>query len=399
MSELKSINRFRFLKLNKQRKRAIDKASTSMINPGFPVASLANRLHPRTQYLKVGAIKDWGNGCKTFELIPNPSKGTTELAYFQAGSYISLRLIIGDSKLTRAYSLSSSPRQSLTGEYAITVKRVKGGLASNYMLDHWKVGTEVTASGPLGNLTYLPVRDGKTIIAVAGGSGITPFYSLAQAINDGDEDCKMVLIYGSRNTSDILFRNELNNIAKHCDKIKVVNVLSEEKRAGYEHGFITASMIKKYAPQNESYSIFMCGPQGMYNFMAKELKKLGLDKKWIRQEVQAEAHDPRDFNDYLDNNVPDKVSATIYMNGERQTLKIPTNQTLLQSLEKNGIAVPAHCRSGECGWCHSKLISGNIFCPASMDHRRSADSIHNYIYLCCSYPLNDVTIEVPQAEI
>lgn len=399
MSELKSVNRFRFLKLNKKRQKAIADAPITRVNPGFPVGNLAGRLHPRAQYLKVAAIKNWNNDCKTFTLIPDNDRRTSELAYFKAGSYISLRLHVGKANLTRAYSLSSSPKQALSGKYEITVKRVNDGLASNFMLDHWKIGTTVTASGPLGTLTYLPIRDGKTIIALAGGSGITPFYSLAQAINDGDEDCRLVLIYGSRTSNDILFKDELDKIANNCKQVNVVYVLSDEQRAGYDHGFITADLIKKYIPQDNSYSVFMCGPQGLYDFMAQELPKLGIEHKWIRQEVQAEAHDPHDFDDYLDHDVPHEVSVTIYMNGRKRQLRISTDHTLLQSLEKNGIAAPAHCRSGECGWCHSKLLSGKIYCPASMDHRRVADSIHNYIYLCCSYPLTDLEIEVPQPEI
>ena len=62
--------------------------------------------------------------------------------------------------------------------------------------------------------------------------------------------------------------------------------------------------------------------------------------------------------------------------------------------EAAGIAAPAHCRSGECGWCHSKLVSGEIYAPKSVDGRREADLLYGYIHPCCSFPLSDLTIEV-----
>lgn len=400
MSELKTINRFRFFKLNKERQQAIAQAPTTPVNPGYPVAKLAHELHPQVQHVTISNIKEWDKNCKTFTLVPDKENGTTNLAFFQAGAYISIRLNIGAATLTRPYSLSSSPRQAIAGQYQITVKRVPNGLASNYLLDHCPVGTKLNISGLLGNFTYLPIRDAHTVIGLAGGSGITPFYSLAQAIADGDEDCRLVLLYGSRTVDSILFHQEFNELAQKCDKIQVVNVLSDEEREGYEHGFITADLIKKYAPKNEDYSIFMCGPKGMYNFMNKELTKLHLDQKWIRQEVQGEVHDPNDFKDYQKyTNIPDNVQINVDINGNQQTITASSKQTILQSLEKNGIQAPAHCRSGECGWCHSRLISGKVFCPISMDHRRAADREFNYVYLCCTYPLSDVTLEVPQAEM
>ena len=60
-----------------------------------------------------------------------------------------------------------------------------------------------------------------------------------------------------------------------------------------------------------------------------------------------------------------------------------------------GIAAPAHCRSGECGWCHSRLVSGEVYCPKSVDGRREADYIYGYIHPCCSFPLSDLVIEIP----
>ncbi|MGN0287944.1 MAG: 2Fe-2S iron-sulfur cluster-binding protein, partial [Atopobiaceae bacterium] len=65
--------------------------------------------------------------------------------------------------------------------------------------------------------------------------------------------------------------------------------------------------------------------------------------------------------------------------------------------EKNRIAAPSHCRSGECGWCHARLVSGQVFCPAEVDGRREADRKFGYIHPCVSFPLSDLVVEVPAA--
>ena len=69
--------------------------------------------------------------------------------------------------------------------------------------------------------------------------------------------------------------------------------------------------------------------------------------------------------------------------------------TLLDALEKAGIRAPSHCRSGECGWCHSRLVSGDVYIPEDTDGRRLADKKFGWIHPCCSYPISDVTLDVP----
>ena len=352
---LKSINRLRFLHNNDERKQKIEAAPTTPQPKEFPVNKLSRQLHPDKQFVTIGEIKVWDDNCKSFTFIPDPTRGTEELAFFKAGSYLSVFLDINGMKLTRPYSISSSPQEALDGKVTLTIKRVPGGIASNYMLDHWKVGDKITLTGPLGEFVYLPVRDGSTVIGVAGGSGITPFHSFAKAIAEGDEDFNLVLLYGSRTEKDILFKDAFDAIQKQTDKVKVVHVLSDEEKPGYEHGFITADFIRKYAPA-EDYSIFLCGPAGMYSFLAKQIETLHLERKWVRHELQGEVHNPEKLPDYpTDRTVPAEVKITVRICGVEQTITASTSDTILQSLEKNGIAAPAHCRSGECGWCHSLL--------------------------------------------
>lgn len=295
--------------------------------------------------------------------------------------------------VNRAYSISSSPKEALKGFYDLTVKCVEGGLVSRYILDTWKAGTPVEVSAPEGDFDYVPLRDAPHVIAVAGGSGITPFLSFAKAIVDGDEDFSMTLLYGSRTADAILYREEFDRLAAATDKLNVVHVLSHEERDGYEHGFVTAELIQKYAPA-EPYSVFLCGPQQMYRFVDGELEKLGLERKYIRHELFGEFHDPKREPDYPAG-APETVQITVTIRGETRTVSGSANDSILQTLERSGIAVPSRCRSGECGWCHSRLISGKVYVPKPVDGRRLADHKFGYVHPCCTFPLSDIEIDVP----
>ena len=391
--KLWKLNPMDFTKMNPTRQAKIEAAPAKALpaTDSYVPNKIAKALHPGTQHVKVVEVVEQSSDTKTFWLEANEAKGTKALAWFSAGQYLSVTLDIGSMKLTRPYSLSSSPREALAGRYGLTIKRVKDGLASNYILDNWTVGTEVTVSEPLGVFTYEPLRDAKTIIGIAGGSGITPFRSLAKAIADGDEDANMVLLYGSRTLADAVFQAEFQ--ALEGPRFKLVNVLSNEEQENCEKGFITADLIKKYAPAGD-YSIFLCGPQAMYNFVDKEIEKLGLRKKFIRHELFGEYFNPAKEADYPKDVAPE-FKITVRIAGTEQTITAPADTSILRSLEAAGIAAPAHCRSGECGWCHSKLVSGEVYCPKSVDGRREADYLYGYIHPCCSFPLSDLVIEVP----
>ncbi|MGN0572964.1 MAG: FAD-binding oxidoreductase [Acutalibacteraceae bacterium] len=399
-SPIKSLPMRTFLPMLGNRQARFESGAAEIPAEADHAKELARALHPKRQYLKVSAVTERSSDCKSFTLVPDPSRGTSALAYFGAGKYLTVFQQVAGLPITRAYSISSSPSDSLKGFYELTIKRVDGGLLSNYILNNWEVGTEVEVSAPSGNFEYQPLRDASKVIGLAGGSGITPFLSMASAIADGDEDFELTLLYGSRNQDNILFREKLDEIAARTPKFKVVHVLSDADCVlpeGAERGFITAEIIKKYAPENEPYSVFLCGPQQMYAFADKELEKLNLERKFIRHEMFGEFHDPKNQPDYP-SDVPETVSITVTIQDETKTVTGSTSDSVMQILEKNGIAVPARCRSGECGFCHSHLISGKVYVPENMEYRRLADHKFGCIHPCCSFPLTDLTLNVPPAK-
>lgn len=386
----------KFTSLTPNRDAIIEAAPDTPIRPAgsYLANQIAKALHPKEQHVIVEKIIERAKDTKSYILAPDREAGTDTLAYFSAGQYLSVTVTVGDAVVTRPYSLSSAPKEALAGRYELTVKRVDGGLVSAYILDHFTVGTKLCVSAPLGTFTYEPLRDARHIIGIAGGSGITPFVSLAKAIADGDEDCSLTLLYGSRTLADSLFADEFAAIEKHCSRFKLIRILSEGEAEGCEKGFITADLIRKYAPEG-SYSIFLCGPQAMYTFVDAQIATLGLRRKFVRHELFGEYRNPAQDAAYP-GVAKEAFEVRVRICGEERVITVSANDTLLSGMEKAGIAAPAHCRSGECGWCHSRLISGQVYTPASVDYRRLADLKYGYIHPCCAFAVSDIAIEVPE---
>ena len=177
----------------------------------------------------------------------------------------------------------------------------------------------------------------------------------------------------------------------------MVHVLSHEEAPGYEHGFLTAELIQKYAPEGD-YSVFMCGPKAMYRFEEGEMKKLGLPKRRYRMEMSGDYLKASDNPDFPAEKKGKEFILTVDIRGEKQTVPCKAEESLLWAMEKAGIHAPSHCRSGECGWCHSKLVKGSVYVPKDADGRRAADDKYGWIHPCVSFPLSDVELCVYPTE-
>ena len=196
----------------------------------------------------------------------------------------------------------------------------------------------------------------------------------------------------------ILFLDEFEAIEKAtAGKFKLVNVLSHEEAEGCEHGFLTAELIKKYAPEGE-YSVFLCGPQAMYNFADKELEKLRLRRKFIRHELFGEYRNPQQNADYPKEAEGKTFRVHVKIWDEEYDVPCRYDESLLNAMERGGVTAPSDCRSGVCGWCRSRLVEGEVYVPASVDGRRAADKEYGYVHPCCTFPLSDVYIDVPKAQ-
>ncbi len=345
-----------------------------------PVNILSRRLHPSFQHMVVSSVKE-SKGAKTFRLVPDEEKGTKECAVFLPGEYVAVYVDINGVHTSRPYSLSSTPVDALNGFYEITVKPVSDGFVSSYILSSWHEGTHVTVSGPQGHFSYNPVRDTSPLLCIAGGSGITPFMSMIKAFGD---KTPITLLYGSRKKDETLFLDELEEMEKKYALLRCVFVFSDEEREGYEYGFISEAIIKKYMPSQNS-TVFICGPEKMIEFVDNELSLMGIEKRRIRHDT---------MNVTISSPVEKKVEVRVVSNGVETLLSGSSGETLLTILERGGVKAPSSCRSGECGFCRSLLKKGEVFIPQSVDKRRKKDRDYGYIHPCITYPMGDVEIEI-----
>jgi ferredoxin-NADP reductase len=120
---------------------------------------------------------------------------------FEPGQFITLSPIIGGQTIARCYTLSSSPTRPFS--FSITVKRVPGGVVSNWLHDHLKAGDRLTASGPAGNFT--PVGHPATkLLYLSAGSGVTPLMSMTRASFDLAAALDIVFVHSARTPADII---------------------------------------------------------------------------------------------------------------------------------------------------------------------------------------------------
>lgn len=365
----------RFKKMVPVRRKKLEEGSAEPLPATYRVNETAKVLHPGFQKATLVAAEQNTPDTKTYTFE------TEKPFYFRAGQYVTLGCKVGESLVSRPYAISSAPRAALGKKVSLTVK--KCGFFSGYLFDHAKAGDVFTLGDPSGEFCYEPVKDAPHIVGIAGGSGITPFYSMAQALADGTDDYKLTIFYGAKTEEDIIFKAQLD--ALRSDKIQIVYVLSDEAREGYEHGFISAEIIKKYV--SGDFTVMMCGPAAMYAYEDKELAAFGLPLRRIKKEANCVA--ARDV-------APKKYTLTVHIGFETYTVPADSCETVLTAMERAGLSVPAKCRAGGCGFCHSKLVSGK-FTLAGADKRRLADAKFGYFHPCCSYPDSDMELIVPRA--
>ena len=370
-------------RIKKSRKLAIEAADDSCV-PEDKINKLAAEMHPGKFTAVVSEII---SETKDAKRITFSSK---KIPFFRAGNYLTVELQIGNSIVTRAYSIVSSPIRAYKEKTIdIIVKDYKDGFVSSYMNHELKVGDEVILEVGLGDFNYEEFRDKKNIVAIAGGVGITPFIALAHDIVDRNLDLNLTIIYGSVNPNEIIAKDELESLVQ--DNIKVIHVISGNYKYNGEKGFITKEIIKKYSPRDCSY--FICGPKVMYDSVLKEFSQLNVDLRRIRSEAFP-ISDVSKIEGFPIESANKEFEIEVRQGTYSTRIMAKANESIATALERSGLRIHTSCRGGKCGVCRIKVISGNYFIPPQNDNRRETDKVYNYVYSCSTYPLSDMKIKI-----
>jgi ferredoxin-NADP reductase len=371
------------------------------------VQRVVSRIHPRRMRLRVTEIIQATPTAKTFRLerVDGP------LPPFRPGQYVNVFVDVDGVLTSRPYSIASAPQQGgetrgeTTGSLELTVRDKPGGFVAPYLLNEVRVGDELETTGPAGNFYHEPLIDGDDVVFLAGGSGITPFMSIIRHAVHNDRSLRIHLLYGNRVPDDMVYGDELAELAAGQPNLRHSVIISEPP-PGYEGliGFLSADIIREQVGDVTGKTFYICGPNVMYDFCLAALTELGVPRHKIKRELygppdvvaQGAAHGAAQELGW-----PEGLSADTLFNVEveaftlqgRETIRAPAGEPLLNSLERNGIVVPAVCRAGECSNCRVRLLSGRVFMAAHTGLRES-DRQHGYIHACVSYPLEDLRIRI-----
>ncbi len=127
---------------------------------------------------------------------------------YQAGQFLTLLVPVNGKKERRAYSLCSSPVEQ--PRLSVTVKRVTGGLFSNYLISQLQIGDTLDVLPPMGNFNFIPAATNRrTVVLIGAGSGITPLMAMAKSALHHETATQVQLIYANRNEDSVIFKNQL----------------------------------------------------------------------------------------------------------------------------------------------------------------------------------------------
>ena len=346
------------------------------------VGNKISEYHPKSLKLEVSEIIDVTADAKTFRLTSENGW----LPPFMAGQFINVFTEIDGVRTSRPYSLSSSPAQR--GYYEITVARIPTGFVSDYFLNTVKVGDKLEANGPAGHFHFNPVFHRKKSVYLAGGSGITPFVSMTRDVLESGKDREIYLIYGTRTEKAALFYEELKEKAAAYPNFHFELIVSDDPSFNGRKGFIDAACIGEIVGKTDDADFYICGPQVMNDFCVRELEKMGIDRKHVHREVFGARQDIENEPGWP-SELTGKEVFTLTVDGKKYPAR--SNESILTALERAGIKAPVCCRSGGCGMCRVKLLSGRVFTARGVLVRH-ADEKFGYIHSCKSYPISDVEI-------
>ncbi|WP_330228509.1 FAD-binding oxidoreductase [Nocardia sp. NBC_00508] len=338
--------------------------------------------HPKRLQLVVTAIIDETATTKTFRMS---SLDEAELPPFLAGQYVNV-FVDGTS---RPYAISSSPTRR--DYYDLTVRRVPGGRIGNLLLDTVQIGQVLTTTGPMGTFHHNPLFHGNDVVFLAGGSGVAPAMSMLRELADLGLDRTFHLIYGSRNASDVIFRDELDALAAARPTIRVDHVIAEPDADWTgATGFLTADTIENLVGALDDRMVYVCGPQALYPYALDQLTALGHPRKRIRFEANGAPNDPT-AQSHWPAGVDPAEEVTVTVGGS--SFRTPRNRPLLDALEDNGIRPEAACRSGECSLCRLRVVKGQVH-TAEEAKLRLSDAQFGYTHSCVAYPITDAELEL-----
>ncbi len=281
---------------------------------------------------------------------------------YAAGQFLTFKLTIDGRQQLRSYSMSSSPE--VDDELQVTVKRVAGGIVSNWIADSLTAGDLLQSTRPAGSFR-LDAAAGGDLVAFAGGSGITPVYSLLKTAL-ATTSRRVRLHYANQSREATIFAGELDALsARYGDRLEVSHHF--DAISGYPAG----DAIRRHAEGTggtggtgeTAADFYICGPGPYMDLVEKTLHQVGADPARIHIErfIPADgdaAAGPPPVRSPAAAQAPTQV--TIELDGKVSTTDHRPGTTILQTARQMGMTPPFSCEAGDCATCMAKLLEGRV---------------------------------------
>ncbi|MBA4030937.1 MAG: hypothetical protein C0478_08600 [Planctomyces sp.] len=313
---------------------------------------------------------------KTFQLVPMDG-GELPFA-FQPGQYLTLKVEIAGKSVSRSYTIASSPGQSRYCE--LTIKREEQGLVSRFLHDNLREGDSLTVSAPGGKF-YFTGKEAESVVLISGGVGITPLMSMTRYLTETCWPGEIHFLVVDRSPRDLLFHEELRGLAQRFPNLHVAVTLTRASEmddwmvpTGWRRGEgrINAQWLRECVEDWPNRRIYLCGPDAMMAATRELLAELGVPESQVFTEafvspaaqIQAAAETQSEGEAAVPNvalatsTAEAGYRATLARSGK--TIDLDGYGNLLEAAEGAGLDWPYDCRSGVCGQCRVRLVTGRV---------------------------------------
>ncbi len=300
---------------------------------------------------------------------------------YRPGQFLTLRIPAEGGAVARCYSLASAP--GVDAALKVTVKRVDGGLGSNWVCDNLRAGDLIEVLPPAG--TFCPSSLDVDFLLFAGGSGITPVMSILKScLHQGTG--RVLLFYANRDERSVIFRDELQALARaYPQRLTVTHWLESVQ------GRPTPEQLASICGQHLDAHAFVCGPGPFMDAVERTLIGLGADATRVHVErFVSLSGDPGVLADLPDTQADDapRVELVAQLDGEEHRLAWSPDVALLDALLIAGIEAPFSCREGRCSACMCRVAEGEV-CMHGNEVLSAADLAEGWVLACQARPVSD----------
>ncbi len=342
--------------------------------------------------LKLARIFQETPDVKTFRFV-NPEGGALPFEHI-AGQYINLKLAIDGKRVNRSYTIASSPTRNAYVE--ISVKKAQNGYGSKHLHETWHEGQLISVSAPAGKF-FFAGHEAQKVVLIAGGIGITPMMSVVRSLTDRGWTGQMYLAFSVRKKQDVVFAHELEDLQARHPNLHVLVTLTNDPEVEWSgaRGQLTAEMLAAFIPDVTRGPVMMCGPDPMMNGVRKMLVGMGIPDAEITQEEFISTPPVRVAPGQPDpaEELPEGVTASLSFQKSGVTAEQPPELTVLEVAEEAGVTIPFECRSGICGQCKTRLISGKVKMDVQ-DALTPHDRSKGLILACQAHATRDCVFDV-----